>query len=150
MARRRYADAGTSRLAVWARRCAFFSLVATLLAIIIVRTGLLEIVPAMAMTANHLSCCRMRCWTNMAGDAINGSKCVNDPNKPARDRIPPPVLLEGFCERHSSFQAQVFVALIRMSGNELGERGVVGLKMKDLFGPLISQSEDEPLVNLTT
>ncbi len=48
MARRRIADAQTSRLAVWARRCAFFSLVATLLAIVIVRTGLLEIVPALA------------------------------------------------------------------------------------------------------
>jgi uncharacterized protein (DUF1499 family) len=48
MARRRIAEAGTSRLAVWARRCAFFSLVATVLAIIIVRTGLLEILPALA------------------------------------------------------------------------------------------------------
>ena len=48
MARRRLADAQTSRLAVWARRCAFFSLVATLMAVIIVRTGLLEIVPALA------------------------------------------------------------------------------------------------------
>ena len=48
MARRRFADAQTSRLAVWARRCAFFSLVATLMAIIIVRTGLLEILPALA------------------------------------------------------------------------------------------------------
>jgi uncharacterized protein (DUF1499 family) len=54
MARRRIADAPTSRLAVWARRCAFFSLVATLLAIIIVRTGLLEIVPAMATFAGAL------------------------------------------------------------------------------------------------
>jgi uncharacterized protein (DUF1499 family) len=48
MARRRHADAQTSRLAVWARRFAFFSLVATLLAILIVRTGLLEIEPALA------------------------------------------------------------------------------------------------------
>ena len=48
MARRRLADAQTSRLAVWARRCAFFSLAATLMAIIIVRTGLLEILPALA------------------------------------------------------------------------------------------------------
>ena len=48
MARRRLADAQTSRLAVWARRCAFFSLVATLMAIVIVRTGLLEILPALA------------------------------------------------------------------------------------------------------
>lgn len=48
MARRRLADAQTSRLAVWARRCALFSLAATLMAVIIVRTGLLEIVPALA------------------------------------------------------------------------------------------------------
>jgi uncharacterized protein (DUF1499 family) len=48
MARRRFADAQTSRLAVWARRCAFFSLVATLMAIVIVRTGLLETLPALA------------------------------------------------------------------------------------------------------
>jgi uncharacterized protein (DUF1499 family) len=48
MARRRLADAYTSRLAVWARRCALFSLVATVLAIVIVRTGLLEILPALA------------------------------------------------------------------------------------------------------
>jgi uncharacterized protein (DUF1499 family) len=48
MARRRIADAQTSRLAVWARRCAFFSLLATLISIIIVRTGFLEIEPALA------------------------------------------------------------------------------------------------------
>ena len=48
MARRRIADAPTSRLAVWARRCALFSLVATVMAIVILRTGLLEILPALA------------------------------------------------------------------------------------------------------
>jgi uncharacterized protein (DUF1499 family) len=48
MARRRIADAPTSRLAVWARRCALFSLVAAVMAIVIVRTGLLEILPALA------------------------------------------------------------------------------------------------------
>lgn len=38
----------TSQLAVWARRCAFFSLLAALLALILMRTGLLEIEPALA------------------------------------------------------------------------------------------------------
>ena len=54
MARRRLAEDPTSRLAIWARRCAFFSLVATLLAIVIVRSGLLEIVPALATLAGAL------------------------------------------------------------------------------------------------
>jgi uncharacterized protein (DUF1499 family) len=54
MARRRLADEPTSRLAVWARRCAFFALAATVLAIAIVRAGLLEIVPALATFAGAL------------------------------------------------------------------------------------------------
>jgi len=54
MVRRRLADERTSRLAIWARRCAFFSLAATVLAIAIVRTGLLEIVPALATFAGSL------------------------------------------------------------------------------------------------
>jgi uncharacterized protein (DUF1499 family) len=48
MARRYIAEEPTSRLAVWAWRTALFALVATLLAIIIVRSGLLEIRPALA------------------------------------------------------------------------------------------------------
>ena len=48
MARRRIADQPTSRLAIWARRCAFFSLVATILSILIVRSGILEPIPALA------------------------------------------------------------------------------------------------------
>jgi uncharacterized protein (DUF1499 family) len=48
MARRRITDDPVSQLAVWARRVAFFSLFATLLSIIIVRSGLLEIFPALA------------------------------------------------------------------------------------------------------
>ena len=54
MARRRLAAQGTSRLAVWARRCAFFALAATVLAIGIVRAGLLEIVPSLATFAGAL------------------------------------------------------------------------------------------------
>ncbi len=48
MARRFVIEEQTSRLAVWARRMALFSLAATLLSIVIVRSGLLEIKPALA------------------------------------------------------------------------------------------------------
>jgi uncharacterized protein (DUF1499 family) len=54
MARRRYADEPTSRLAIWARRCAFFALVATVLSVLIVRSGILEPVPALATFAGAL------------------------------------------------------------------------------------------------
>jgi uncharacterized protein (DUF1499 family) len=55
MARRRFVDEPTSRLAIWARRCALFSLAATVLAILIVRSGILEIVPALATFAGALA-----------------------------------------------------------------------------------------------
>ncbi|HVY56531.1 MAG TPA: DUF1499 domain-containing protein [Xanthobacteraceae bacterium] len=55
MNRRRLADEPTSRLAIWARRIAVFSLVATFLSIIIVRAGLLEIWPALATFAGALA-----------------------------------------------------------------------------------------------
>jgi uncharacterized protein (DUF1499 family) len=48
MARRRFADEPVSRLAIWARRSAFFALAATILSILIVRSGILEIEPALA------------------------------------------------------------------------------------------------------
>lgn len=48
MARLRFSDDPMSRLAVWARRFAFFSLVATVLSIIVVRSGFLEIEPSLA------------------------------------------------------------------------------------------------------
>jgi hypothetical protein len=54
MARRRTLDEPTSQLAVWARRVAFFSLAATLIAVIIVRSGALEIVPALSTLAGAL------------------------------------------------------------------------------------------------
>ena len=47
MARRIIFDQGTSRLALWARRIALFSLAAAILSIIIVHSGLLEIRPAL-------------------------------------------------------------------------------------------------------
>jgi uncharacterized protein (DUF1499 family) len=54
MIRRRFADEPVSRLAIWARRCAFFALAATVLSILIVRSGILEIVPALATFAGAL------------------------------------------------------------------------------------------------
>jgi uncharacterized protein (DUF1499 family) len=54
MARRRIAEEPASRLAIWARRFALFSLAASVLSIIIVRSGLLEIVPALATFAAAL------------------------------------------------------------------------------------------------
>lgn len=54
MARRRYVEEPTSRLAIWARRCAFFALTATLLSVLIVRAGILELVPALATFAGAL------------------------------------------------------------------------------------------------
>jgi hypothetical protein len=54
MVRRRIAEKPTSRLAIWARRIALFSLVATLVAVIIVRSGALEIVPALSTFAGAL------------------------------------------------------------------------------------------------
>src|SRR5690348_7163534 len=51
MVRRRLAIQPTSRLAIWARRSAFFALIATVLSIVIVRSGLLEIMPSLATFA---------------------------------------------------------------------------------------------------
>ncbi len=55
MPRRRIVEEPTSRLAVWSRRCAVFSLAATALAIVILRAGLLEIEPALATLAAALT-----------------------------------------------------------------------------------------------
>ena len=54
MVRRRVTEQPTSRLAIWARRLALFSLVATFIAIIIVRSGALDIVPALSTLAGAL------------------------------------------------------------------------------------------------
>jgi uncharacterized protein (DUF1499 family) len=56
MARRHIAEEPVSRLAIWARRMALFSLAAASLSIIIVRSGLLEIRPALATFAGALAC----------------------------------------------------------------------------------------------
>ena len=55
MARRRVIDRPVSGLAIWARRIALFSLAATLIAVIIVRSGALEIVPALSTLAGALA-----------------------------------------------------------------------------------------------
>jgi hypothetical protein len=54
MVRRRILEQPTSRLAIWARRVALFSLVTTVVAVIIVRSGALEIVPALSTLAGAL------------------------------------------------------------------------------------------------
>ncbi|MGB7101210.1 MAG: DUF1499 domain-containing protein [Xanthobacteraceae bacterium] len=54
MVRRRIAEQPTSRLAIWARRIALFSLAAMVVGIIIVRSGTLDIVPALATLAGAL------------------------------------------------------------------------------------------------
>jgi uncharacterized protein (DUF1499 family) len=54
MARRRFSEQPTSRLAVWSRRVALFSLAATVIALVVVRSGALEIVPALSTLAGAL------------------------------------------------------------------------------------------------
>src|ERR1700688_224164 len=54
MARRRTVEEPPSRLAIWARRVALFSLAATFIAVIIVRSGALDIVPALSTLAGAL------------------------------------------------------------------------------------------------
>src|SRR5262249_3224431 len=55
MARHSMPSEPTSRLAIWARRMAGFAFVASFLAVIIVRSGLLEIRPALATFAGALA-----------------------------------------------------------------------------------------------
>ena len=52
--RRRISEQRTSRLAIWARRLALFSLAATFIAVVIVRSGALDIVPALSTLAGAL------------------------------------------------------------------------------------------------
>jgi Protein of unknown function (DUF1499) len=54
MRRRVFNEQPISRLAIWARRIALFSLVATLIAVIIVRSGALDLVPALSTLAGAL------------------------------------------------------------------------------------------------
>ncbi len=54
MVRHYFPDAPKSRLAAWAARCAFFALAVAALSVIILRSGLLEILPALATFAAAL------------------------------------------------------------------------------------------------
>jgi uncharacterized protein (DUF1499 family) len=54
MVRRRISEDPVSRLAVWARRLALFALATAILGTLIVRAGLLEMVPALATVAGAL------------------------------------------------------------------------------------------------
>jgi uncharacterized protein (DUF1499 family) len=54
MVRQYFPQAPMSRLAAWAARCAFFALAVAALSVIILRSGLLEIVPALATFAAAL------------------------------------------------------------------------------------------------
>jgi len=54
MRRPYFTETPISRLAIWARRIALFSLAATFIAVIIVRSGALEIVPALSTLAGAL------------------------------------------------------------------------------------------------
>jgi uncharacterized protein (DUF1499 family) len=55
MARRLITEQPPSRLAIWSRRLALFSLAATFIAIIVVRSGALEIVPALSTLGGALA-----------------------------------------------------------------------------------------------
>ena len=54
MRRRQFSDQPVSRLALWSRRIALFSLAATLIAVVVVRSGALDIVPALSTLAGAL------------------------------------------------------------------------------------------------
>src|SRR5947207_3394451 len=54
MRRQLFTQTSISRLAIWSRRIALFSLAATFIAVIIVRSGALEIVPALSTLAGAL------------------------------------------------------------------------------------------------
>ncbi len=54
MRRRSYSEEEISRLAIWSRRIALFSLAATLIAVVIVRSGALDIVPALSTLGGAL------------------------------------------------------------------------------------------------
>jgi uncharacterized protein (DUF1499 family) len=55
MARRRLPDEPFSKLAIWSRRFALFAIVAALLAIIIVRSGIIEVVPGLVTFGGALA-----------------------------------------------------------------------------------------------
>ena len=78
MVRRRIAKEPTSQLAIWARRCALFSLAATVLVIVIVRAGWIELDPSLAAVTGALgiagsrSCSRSAALVAIWRDGIEG------------------------------------------------------------------------------
>ncbi len=70
MARLRFAEDPYSRLAIWARRLAFFSLAAALLSIVIVRSGLLEVEPALVTFAGALAFAVLAILTGLASFVV--------------------------------------------------------------------------------
>src|ERR1700683_1264628 len=55
MVRRRIIEEPVSRLAIWSRRVAFFSLVTSFIGVIIVRSGALDVVPAVSTLAGAMA-----------------------------------------------------------------------------------------------
>lgn len=55
MVRRRIVEEPVSRLAIWSRRVAFFSLVTSFIGVIIVRSGALDVVPAVSTLAGAMA-----------------------------------------------------------------------------------------------
>src|SRR5687767_4040472 len=70
MARRRISEEPKSRLAVWARRIALFALATVILGTMIVRTDLLEIVPALATVAGAFAMAGVAILLGLAGLAM--------------------------------------------------------------------------------
>lgn len=70
MARLRFAEDPYSRLAIWARRLALFSLAAVLLSIIIVRSGLLEVEPGLATFGGALVFAVLAILTGLASFVV--------------------------------------------------------------------------------
>jgi uncharacterized protein (DUF1499 family) len=70
MARRFIHEEPTSRLAIWARRMAAFAFIASFLAVIIVRSGLLEIQPALATFAGALAIAVLALLMSFAAFAV--------------------------------------------------------------------------------
>ena len=70
MARLRFAEDPYSRLAIWSRRMALFSLAAVLLSIIIVRSGLVEVEPGLATFGGALVFAGLAILTGLASFVV--------------------------------------------------------------------------------
>ena len=68
--RRQFTEETISRLAVWARRVALFSLAATFIAVIIVRSGALDIVPALSTLGGALFLAAVAIMLSLGAGAV--------------------------------------------------------------------------------